>query len=123
VQAHCRAAPEIQSAIALLPTGSRRKQEAPFAGSNRFYRGRVVDVLRTLDAGKHDAVNPGIDLTSLGQQVRPDFTSDHLPWLYELVQGLASDGLASVAEDRTPYDPGEPDPVQALVPAVRIKLP
>jgi A/G-specific adenine glycosylase len=126
VRDHCLAAPEIQSALALLPAGSRRKQEAPFTGSNRYYRGRVVDVLRELNGKTALADTPGIDLTSLGQQVRADFTSADLPWLYELVQGLANDGLAAVAEERAPYDPGTPadEPgEQTTTPNVRVKLP
>ncbi len=126
VRDHCLAAPEIQSALALLPAGSRRKQEAPFTGSNRYYRGRVVDVLREMNGKTARADTPGIDLTSLGQQVRADFTSADLPWLYELVQGLANDGLAAVAEEHAPYDPGtsadEPDE-QTTTLNVRVKLP
>ncbi len=49
LQAQCAAFPAIQSVLASLPVGARKKQEAPFAGSNRFYRGRIVDGLRAAD--------------------------------------------------------------------------
>ncbi|MDQ3694993.1 MAG: A/G-specific adenine glycosylase [Chloroflexota bacterium] len=115
VQAECKAFPEIQSVIALLPIGSRRKVEAPFGGSNRYYRGRVVDALREMD-GEHPT---GIDLATLGTRVRNDFGNEDIPWLYELVQGLARDGLAAVAEEKPAYDAGAPDSIGPF----RVKLP
>lgn len=123
VRAHCKAAPEIQGALRLHAATPKRKQEGPFIGTNRYYRGRVVDVLRTLNGGSEDGDTAGIDLASLGEQVRPDFTEDHLPWLYDLVQGLANDGLASVAEERAPYNAGTEDQAQPKPPNVRIRLP
>jgi A/G-specific adenine glycosylase len=115
LQADCWAFPEIQGVIALLPTGSRRKVEAPFSGSNRYFRGRVVAALRELG----DRSATGIDLTTLGPQVREDFAAEDLPWLYDLVQGLARDGLAAVAEEKASYDAGTADNA-ALI---RVKLP
>ncbi|MDQ3656152.1 MAG: A/G-specific adenine glycosylase [Chloroflexota bacterium] len=115
LQADCRAFPAIQGAIAQLPVGASRKSEPPFSGSNRFYRGRVVNVLRDLE----DSATPGIDLQSLGPRVRDDFSDADLPWLYEVVQGLARDGLAAVAEERASYiSGGENDVAQ-----VRVRLP
>ena len=116
VQTECRAFPEIQSAIARLPSGSRRKQEAPFSGSSRYYRGRVINILRDLDEAAGGA---DIDLPTLGPRLRDDFSQADVPWLYELVQGLARDGLAQVAEEKAPYDLGE----AGDVPKVRVRLP
>lgn len=101
VQSACRAFPAIQSALALLPRASRPKPETPFAGSNRFYRGRVLAALRDLSDG--DAVS-GIDLQTLGPRVRDGFTDADVPWLRDVVDGLARDGLARAAEDSPPYD-------------------
>jgi A/G-specific adenine glycosylase len=115
LQAECRAFPAIQGAIANLPAGTRLKREGPFSGSNRFYRGRVVHVLRELD---DPGAAHGIDLPSLGPRVRDDFSEADLPWLYELVQGLARDGLATLAEERAPYDAGEGE-----AGSVRVRLP
>ncbi|MDP9364784.1 MAG: A/G-specific adenine glycosylase [Chloroflexota bacterium] len=118
VQSECRAYPAIQSAIADLPRGTRLKREAPFAGSNRFYRGRVLAALRDLPAQEAD---DGIDLPSLGPRVREGFTDADLPWLYEVVSGLARDGLARAAEESPRYDA---DPSASPGPStVRIKLP
>ena len=52
LQHHCTAFPEIQSVIAALPKGIRKKKEEPFTGSMRYYRGRVIEALRGLDDGQ-----------------------------------------------------------------------
>jgi A/G-specific adenine glycosylase len=118
VQAQCRAYPAIQTAIVDLPRGTRLKREAPFAGSNRYYRGRVLAALRELPPQEEAA---GIDLTSLGPRVRDGFTDADLPWLYDVVSGLARDGLARTAEESPPYDA---DPSESSDPAtVRVRLP
>lgn len=118
LQAECRAYPAIQSAIAGLPRGTRLKAEAPFAGSNRYYRGRVLAALR--DLPEQDAAS-GIDLNRLGPQVREGFTDADVPWLYDVVTGLARDGLAHAAEESPAYDA---DPAPLTDPgSVRVKLP
>jgi A/G-specific adenine glycosylase len=116
LQAECAAFPAIQTALATLPKGVRLKREAPFGGSNRFYRGRVIDALRQHPPDDQS----GLDLHALGALVRDDFTTEHMPWLYEVVQGLSKDGLAIIAEDSPEYDasPTEPPPAK-----VRVRLP
>ena len=119
LQRECRAYPAVQSAIAAQPRGARVKGETKFAGSNRYYRGRVVAALRESDS---EAVGDGIALHALGPRVRDGFTAADVPWLYGVVQELARDGLA-VAEAIPSYDadaPGEPtsDPS-----CVRVRLP
>lgn len=77
------------------PPPARRVAErraAPYAGSNRFYRGRVIDVLRALPPGQ------ALALAALGPAIKPDFAAAAEPWLAELVAGLARDGLL-VRED------------------------
>jgi A/G-specific adenine glycosylase len=84
-------------AQAAPPQRARRvaeRREAPFVGSSRYYRGRIVDALR--QAPPHTPVA----LAELGRQLKPEFCSDDLPWLRGLVAGLARDGLI-VAEDDT----------------------
>ncbi len=101
LQATCRAYPAIQTALAELPRGVRKKQEPAFAGSNRYFRGRVIETLRDLPT----SAPIGVTLRDLGPLVRPDFTESDLPWLYDVVQGLRRDGLAQCAEDTPAYDP------------------
>ena len=96
LQTQCAAFPAIQSVLASLPVGTRKKQEAPFAGSNRFYRGRIVDGLRAAEGGN-------VSLSALGLLVRDDYAEEHTEWLLELVRGLQRDGLAQVAETRATY--------------------
>ncbi|MCC6793068.1 MAG: A/G-specific adenine glycosylase [Thermomicrobiales bacterium] len=97
LQTACVAYPAIQSAIAELPVGARQKKEETFTGSNRYYRGRVLAVLRQ---------NPsaGVAMAELGRLVREDFTDEHVEWLYGVVTGMQRDGLAKIAEETPPYD-------------------
>jgi A/G-specific adenine glycosylase len=105
VQAHCRAlaarrrADEqiFDMAGALEARPQRRvaeRREAPYAGSNRFYRGRIVDVLRQVSPGE------ALELRALGGRVKDDFGDEDAPWLLKLVEGLARDGLVVLEGDR-----------------------
>ncbi|MGH2531191.1 MAG: A/G-specific adenine glycosylase [Thermomicrobiales bacterium] len=98
LQVDCAAFPAIQTALAELPKGVRLKREAPYDGSNRFYRGRVIAALRD------HALDDPVPLRTLGPYVRDDFSEEHLPWLNSVVEGLSKDGLALVAEDSPVYD-------------------
>lgn len=113
LQQTCRAFPAIQSALIELPVGTRLKREAPFEGSNRYFRGRVLAALR-------DHAEDGIRIDELGPKVRDDFAPDHVPWLYQVVQGLAKDGLALVAEESPPYDAA---PTETGLSEQRVRLP
>ena len=95
----CVAAPVIQDSIANLPKGTRLKNEGTFEGSNRQYRGRILQALQSSPAG--------LTLPELGGAIHDDFTPERLPWLVELVEALARDGLARIAEERPDYDAGE----------------
>jgi A/G-specific adenine glycosylase len=63
------------------------RREAPYTGSSRFYRGRIIDALRSLPPG---AV---LRVEDLGRQLKSDFGHDDVPWLHTLIAGLARDGL------------------------------
>lgn len=115
LQAECRAFPEIQTIAANLPKGSRTKREAPFGGSTRYYRGRLIEALRELETGE------AIDLAALGPRVREGFRAADLPWLRDLVAGLTRDGLA-VAEERVAYNIAEPAADDDLG-QLRVRLP
>ena len=118
LQAACAAYPTIQTRLAMVSRSRPDRTEVPFHESNRFFRGRVIDALRNLPP---DDELSGIDLVTLGSQVKTEFSSDDVPWLYNLVQRLADDGLAQVAEERPPYDAGaSPDSPPG---SVRVKLP
>lgn len=106
----CRARPTVQADLAALAPGQSRKREAPFAGSSRYYRGRVLAALR-------DADRSGASMAEIGQQVREGFTPDDLPWLIDLVRGLERDGLARIAEEPAPgYDASDPLAVRVALP-------
>jgi A/G-specific adenine glycosylase len=111
----CAAYPTMQVAVQLKSARTRRTKSEPFQSTTRFYRGRIVEVLRALPPDEP----AGISLVELGPQVREGFTSDHLPWLRELVDGLQRDGLALVAEESPSYDGGR----DTVAPDPRVRLP
>jgi A/G-specific adenine glycosylase len=102
LQRECAAFPAIQSVIASLPPGTRKKQEGRFEGSNRFYRGRIVDGLRAAEGAS-------IPLSALGPLVRDEYNAEHAEWLLGLVRDLERDGLARVAEPKASYSTAEND--------------
>lgn len=65
----------------------------PFTHTNRYFRGRIVDLLRSLPAGQR------MTLAALGPKIKDPFGNDDLPWLQRIVEGLARDGLLDQAED------------------------
>ncbi|MBK9711357.1 MAG: A/G-specific adenine glycosylase [Kouleothrix sp.] len=75
---------------AAVPAPRRRmaeRREAPYSGSNRFYRGRAIEALRGLPP------HTSMPLLDLGRHVKQGFGDDDLPWLRAVVEGLARDGL------------------------------
>ena len=110
----CAAYPTMQVALQVKSSRTRQVKAEPFESTTRFYRGRIVEALRALPADEP----AGIPLTELGVRVREGFTSENLPWLRELVDGLQRDGLALVAEDSPPYDADHDNP--ATGPRVRL---
>ncbi len=68
-------------------------QAQPFTSTNRYFRGRIVDLLRSLPAGQR------ITLAELGPKIKPTFCDDDLPWLAQLIHGLAKDGLLDCTEN------------------------
>jgi A/G-specific adenine glycosylase len=110
----CAAYPTMQIALQVKSSRTRPVKAEPFESTTRFYRGRIVEALRALPADEP----AGIPLTELGVRVREGFTSENLPWLRELVDGLQRDGLALVAEDSPPYEADYDNP--ATSPRVRL---
>ena len=105
VQAHCRAYAARRAADEQLfsnpsvPAQPRlrrvaEKRETAYAGSNRYYRGRVIEALRQIQPGETLA------LDALGQQIKEGFADADIPWLRTLVEGLARDGLLALEGER-----------------------
>ena len=104
LQATCAAYTEM-SQYSLFPGGTVLRQlrkvaekkapyqVQPFTSTNRYFRGRIVDHLRSLPAGQR------MTLAALGPLVKPGFHDDDLPWLQKVVNGLAKDGLVDAHED------------------------
>ncbi len=100
LQDECAAFPVMQTVLGAKRTQTRPAKLEPFETTSRFFRGRIVDVLRALPA--HDSA--GVDLSQLGPQVRDGFTPEDVPWLRSLVKGLERDGLAVISEESPQYD-------------------
>jgi A/G-specific adenine glycosylase len=101
---HCRAYSEMLQ-YSLFPSGpvlrqlrkvAEKKEKyrvQPFTSTNRYFRGRIVDHLRSLPAGQR------IPLPTLGPIIKQGFCDDDLAWLQQLVVRLARDGLVDYAEE------------------------
>jgi A/G-specific adenine glycosylase len=104
LQTNCAAYKEM-SQLSLFPSGTVLRQlrkvaekkttyqTQTFTSTNRYFRGRIVDLLRAVPAGQR------ITLATLGQQIKSSFCDDDLPWLEKIVAGLVKDGLLDYAED------------------------
>lgn len=114
----CASYPAILSALTEQPRKPRNAQPA-FAGSNRYYRGRIIDALRS-------APPRGLSVNVLGPAVKPNFAATDLPWLNGVIDGLARDGLVvtgrAVAEQSSGYvvHEDEPSPNDVAEPDHRI---
>lgn len=62
-------------------------QAQPFTSTNRYFRGRVVSLLRSLPADTR------MQLAEVGPHIKPTYSEEDLPWLQKLIDGLAKDGL------------------------------
>jgi A/G-specific adenine glycosylase len=104
LQTHCYAYSEM-SQYSLFPSGtvlrSLRKvaekkaeyQKQPFTSTNRYFRGRIVDTLRSVPARQR------VSLLELGPKIKADFCEDDMLWLQKIVSQLAKDGLVDSAAD------------------------
>jgi A/G-specific adenine glycosylase len=74
---------------------AKRRSSEPFPQTSRYFRGRVVEILRGL------APEESLTMAELGPLVRSDFGTDapgHSTWLAEILQGLARDGLVRLLD-------------------------
>jgi A/G-specific adenine glycosylase len=100
LRTECAAYPLMQSFLNRPNSTIRRVKIEPFESTTRYYRGRIVEALRSLPEDDRG----GIDLAQLGPQLRDGFTVQDVPWLRGLVDGLQRDGLAVIAEESPQYD-------------------
>ena len=119
----CAARPTIRDALSSLPRAEKAAHK--YEGSNRYYRGRVLAMLR-------EAPEEGVTLRELGEGLHEGFAEGDLPpWLLDAVESLGKDGLVAVssarerpqavAEERAAY--GADRPEEALRAATRVSLP
>lgn len=104
MQQVCKAYTEM-SQYSLFPSGAVLRQlrkvaekkngyqSQPFTSTNRYFRGRIVDYLRTLPSDQR------VLLSVLGPKIKPAFHDDELPWLQKIVEGLVKDDLLDYTED------------------------
>jgi A/G-specific adenine glycosylase len=64
-----------------------RERAAPYIGSRRYYRGRIVKALVS---------SAGLRLPDLGEQVKPGFDQSELPWLRALIHELVLEHLLAL---------------------------
>ena len=109
LQSECRARPTIQSVLATLPR-SNRSSEPKFEATSRYFRGRIIDALRSSGPS-------GLSLAEIGAAMKPNFSSADAAWADAHIAGLHRDGLLVqtddgqrlVAEEALPYDCEMPD--------------
>lgn len=75
------------------PAKSIAERRAPFIGSNRYYRGRLIDVLRSLPS------DTSLPLDQIGQYIHPE-TEPSSEWVRTLVEGLVRDGLVELIDEQ-----------------------
>ncbi len=93
LERHCLASAQFKLTPAVAETRAQyRPRQKPFAGSPRFYRGRVVEHLRHLPTGA------AVSVDDLGPAIRDGYSDAHRDWLLALLRGLEADGLAVLHE-------------------------
>jgi hypothetical protein len=100
----CAARPMIWAALISLPRAEKAAYR--YEGSNRYYRGRVLAILRETSV-------ESLPLHELGKVLREDSGDEFLTRLYGVVESLKRDGLVkisptenwprAVAEERAAY--------------------
>jgi A/G-specific adenine glycosylase len=90
LRADCATAPKtamIRERRAAYRAGAAGRSQR-YEHSARFYRGRIVEMLRAADGS-----TLGVD--ECGRRLRLDYTTDDRPWLAGLLEGLSRDRLVS----------------------------
>lgn len=104
LQENCQAYKDL-SQYSLFPDGTVLRQlrkvaeqkipyeTKPFTGTSRYFRGRIVDHLRSLPA------NQRAPIADLGPVIKADYSEADQAWLVKLLEGLAKDGLLDFQEE------------------------
>jgi A/G-specific adenine glycosylase len=96
----CAGRPKLR---ALSGNGAVREQRAAYRvtlkyeRSSRYYRGRVVEFLRSLGDGET------AELRVVGSAVKADFEEDDVKWILHVLRGLERDGLVTLVHDATAH--------------------
>jgi A/G-specific adenine glycosylase len=72
------------------PAARAEKATYRYEGSNRYYRGRVLAVLR-------ETPEESVTLHELGGGLREGFGEEDMPWLRDIVESLEKDGLVKIS--------------------------
>ena len=91
LRARCRTGRRAVNGAPRIAEAKAAYRTERFEGSRRYYRGRIVDLLRALNDREM------LSISKLGCALKPGFGVDDLPWLQALVADLARDGLVRVA--------------------------
>ncbi len=104
LQENCQAYKDL-SQYSLFPDGTVLRQlrkvaeqktpyeTKPFTSTSRYFRGRIVDHLRSLPT------NQRAPIADLGPVIKADYSEADQAWLVKLLEGLAKDGLLDFQED------------------------
>jgi len=88
---HCAASPVLQGGVDRAAASASvpfTPKQSSFAGSQRFYRGRIVAALRA-------ATDDGVRVDEIGMELKDDFGgAEDRAWLDDIVAKLVHDGLA-----------------------------
>jgi hypothetical protein len=95
VRSWCASAGRVAPTLRERAAPYRATRETPYAGSTRYYRGRIVDRLRLLGPG--ESLAPAV----LGEAIKPGFGDADRAWLDGLLRGLARDGLVVTKAEGT----------------------
>ena len=87
IRRHCAGAGKAARREAATPP----RRTTAYAGSRRFYRGKIVKAL---------ARSRAMDFVTLGAEVAPGFEKSRLPWLKELLDELEREGLITIDRRR-----------------------
>ena len=88
-----------ESPVTYTPSAEHlRRSPRPFNTTARYYRGRILHVLRELAPGDT------LPLAEIGPRIKSDWHTHDVPWLATLAQRLVRDGLAVLQEDSSAGD-------------------